>query len=114
MRDLPEPLNRRARHVVTENARVLDAAQGASVAEFGQLMNASHASLRDDFEVSVPGLDILVNLLQLHPAVFGARLTGAGFGGACVALTASGTAQAVGREILSAYSGPGRVLASPP
>ena len=114
VRDLPPPLNRRARHVVTENARVLEAAQGASAAEFGELMNASHASLRDDFEVSVPGLDILVNLLQHNPAVFGARLTGAGFGGACVALTALGTAQAVGREILSAYSGPGRVLASPP
>ena len=49
-------------------------------------MNASHASLRDDYEVSTPELDRLVALLQAHPDVYGARLTGAGFGGACVAL----------------------------
>ena len=57
-------------------------------------MNASHASLRDDYEVSMPELDRLVALLQGQPAVFGARLTGAGFGGACVALCAAGTASA--------------------
>jgi galactokinase len=73
-------------------------------------MNASHASLRDDFEVSVAGLDALVGLLQAHPAVYGARLTGAGFGGACVALTRSGAAAAVGREVVAAYAGNGRVL----
>ena len=73
-------------------------------------MNASHASLRDDFEVSVPGLDELVTLLQNHDAVYGARLTGAGFGGACVALVAPGTATEVGRDVLRAYSGQGRVL----
>ncbi len=107
---LPAPLNQRARHVVTENARVLQATQHISAAEFGQLMNASHASLRDDFAVSVPGLDELVELLQNHAKVYGARLTGAGFGGACVALVKSGTATQVGREILRAYSGAGRVL----
>jgi hypothetical protein len=86
---LPAPLDRRARHVVTENRRVLMAAH-RSAPEFGQLMNASHASLRDDFEVSVPPLDVLVQCLQEHRQVFGARLTGAGFGGACVALVRSG------------------------
>lgn len=108
---LPAPLNRRARHVVTENARVLQAATpDITAAQFGALMNASHASLRDDFEVSVPGLDELVTLLQNHEAVYGARLTGAGFGGACVALVASDTAPEVGNDVLRAYSGQGRML----
>lgn len=83
---LPAPLNRRVRHVVSENARVLRALQAPDAATFGALMNASHTSLRDDFEVSVPALDTLVALLQNDPSVYGARLTGAGFGGACVAL----------------------------
>jgi galactokinase len=83
---LPEPLRRRAHHVLTENARVLAAVQCNDAREFGQLMNASHASLRDDYEVSVEPLDRLVELLLEHPEVYGARLTGAGFGGACVAL----------------------------
>jgi galactokinase len=88
--DLPEPQRRRARHVITEDNRVLEALQGVSAERFGELMNASHASLRDDYEVSVPALDTLVAMLQETPGVFGARLTGAGFGGACVALVAAG------------------------
>ncbi|BAU15241.1 galactokinase [Leptolyngbya sp. NIES-3755] len=84
--ELPSPLKERARHVITENNRVLEAHRGVSAQRFGQLMNASHASLRDDYEVSVPGLDSLVAMLQETPGVLGARLTGAGFGGACVAL----------------------------
>ena len=89
---LPAPLDRRARHVVSENRRVLAAAD-ASAARFGQLMNDSHASLRDDFEVSTPALDLLAGSLQRQPGVFGARLTGAGFGGACVALVTEGMEQ---------------------
>ena len=104
---LPEPLNRRARHVITENARVLEAAQGVSIERFGELMNASHASLRDDYEVSIPALDKLVDLLQHQPNVYGARLTGAGFGGACVALAHSGTANAVKSDVLKAYADAG-------
>jgi galactokinase len=100
---LPAPLNHRARHVITENARVLTAAKGVSASEFGKLMNASHASLRDDYEVSVPPLDLLVNLLQVCPEVHGARLTGAGFGGACVALTRRGSAAEVKAQVLDAY-----------
>ncbi|MBD2358406.1 galactokinase [Tolypothrix sp. FACHB-123] len=91
---LPEPLNRRARHVVTENNRVLEVLQGVEPEHFGELMNASHASLRDDYEVSVPALDTLVEILQKTPGIFGARLTGAGFGGACVALVALGKEKA--------------------
>ena len=78
-------------------------------------MNASHASLRDDYEVSTPELDRLVGLLQEQPGVFGARLTGAGFGGACVALCRTGTAHAVAAVTLARYGeGRGRVLVAPP
>ncbi|MDQ3058288.1 MAG: galactokinase [Pseudomonadota bacterium] len=100
---LPKRLQRRARHVVTENARVLQAVNCTAAGAFGALMNASHASLRDDYEVSTPGLDTLVALLQAQAGVFGARLTGAGFGGACVALCEAGALQAVARSVLAAY-----------
>jgi galactokinase len=105
---LPPPLNRRARHVVTENARVLAAVDGVDGPRFGELMNASHASLRDDYEVSIAALDDLVRLLQEHPQVYGARLTGAGFGGACVALGAVGATEDVKRSVLDAYAQTGR------
>jgi galactokinase len=78
----------RARHVVTENGRVLrfaDALRGGDAATLGSLLLASHASLRDDYEVSTPELDLAVDLLVEHGAI-GARLTGAGFGGCVVAL----------------------------
>jgi galactokinase len=101
---LPARLQRRARHVLSENERVLQASRGASAEQFGRLMNASHASLRDDFEVSCRSLDVLVDLLQHHPWVYGARLTGAGFGGACIALVRSGTAPQVSESVLSEYS----------
>jgi galactokinase len=101
--DLPEPIRRRARHVITEDNRVLEALQGVSAERFGELMNASHASLRDDYEVSVPALDTLVGMLQETPGVFGARLTGAGFGGACVALVAAGKGEAISRDVIERY-----------
>jgi galactokinase len=107
---LDEPHRRRARHVVSENARVLQAVEGVDAGTFGQLMNASHASLRDDYEVSVPELDRLVDLLQRHPSVHGARLTGAGFGGACVALCRAGEAKRAGRDVVAQYGERGRVL----
>jgi len=111
---LPEPLQRRARHVITEDNRVLEVLQGISASRFGELMNASHISLRDDYEVSVPPLDQLVAMLQQTPGVFGARLTGAGFGGACVALVASGQARAIAQNVLERYrrvhSSGGRLL----
>ena len=99
---LPEPLRRRARHVLSENDRVLRAASGVSAAEFGRLMDASHASMRDDYEITVPAVDRLVASLQAHPAVRGARMTGGGFGGACIALCASGSAAQVAADVLAA------------
>jgi galactokinase len=101
---LPEPLRRRARHVVTEDNRVLEVRQGVSAERFGELMNASHASLRDDYEVSVAGLDQLVEILQKTPDVFGTRLTGAGFGGACVALVTAGKGAAIAHHVLEHYN----------
>jgi galactokinase len=88
-----EVVNARARHVMTENARVWAFAEALVegwLAEAGALMLASHASLRDDYEVSTPTLDALVDRLVATPGVFGARLTGAGFGGCVVALTEPG------------------------
>ncbi|MDQ6725412.1 MAG: galactokinase [Actinomycetota bacterium] len=82
-------LQRRARHVITENRRVLDFAaclRVGDLADAGRLMRASHASLAEDFEVSTPALDALVEELSAAPGVYGARLTGAGFGGCVVAL----------------------------
>ena len=84
---LPAPLGLRARHVVTENARVLEAVEALRAGELerlGALLGASHRSLRDDYQVSVPDLDRLVALAAEAPGVFGARLTGGGFGGAIV------------------------------
>jgi galactokinase len=106
--DLPSPLRERAKHVISENERVL-AARNEDAATFGALMNASHASLRDDYQVSVPEVDALVAALQAEPEVYGARMTGAGFGGACVALVNKGTARAVGARI-SAREIPGARL----
>ena len=88
-----DDLRRRARHVVTENARVQEcaAALGAGdLAAAGRLMVESHISLRDDFDVSTKVLDELVDELVATPGVHGARLTGAGFGGCVVALTDPG------------------------
>jgi galactokinase len=93
--ELPSPMKERARHVVTENARVL-AARTADASAFGALMSESHLSLRDDYEVSIEALDALVDALQREQGVFGARMTGAGFGGAVVALTKEGQAERIG------------------
>jgi len=106
---LPSPLKERARHVVSENSRVLVGLEADAVI-FGGLMNATHASLRDDYAVSHPLVDDLVGLLEAHPDVFGARITGAGFGGAVVALVREGTAAAVGAAVLAAYGTLGRVV----
>jgi galactokinase len=105
---LPDVLRRRARHVVLEDLRVLEAAQGVSAERFGELMNASHDSLRDDYEVSIPELDQLVDALRATPGVLGARLTGAGFGGATVALCRAGQAGQAAQAALSTYNKNGR------
>jgi galactokinase len=89
--DLPWRLRRRCRHVISENQRVLDGVatlKQGDLAEFGRLMNESHRSLRDDFQVSSPELDVLVEVAWEADGVFGSRLTGAGFGGCAVSLVA--------------------------
>jgi galactokinase len=101
---LPRPLRERARHVVRENLRVMEAVKGVDAARFGKLMNDSHASLRDDYEVSIPELDALVQALRDVPGVYGARLTGAGFGGAVVALCRAGQEQEAAQAALSEYN----------
>jgi galactokinase len=116
LEELPQPLRRRARHVLSENDRVLRAVELTDVASFGELMNASHSSLRDDYEVSIRQLDRLVELLQDQSAVHGARLTGAGFGGACVALCVEGESRAIGERVLEEYNTTaqqGRILVPP-
>ena len=80
---------RRARHVITENRRTLDAAQAMSDGDadaLGALMDASHASLRDDYEVSGPALNQIVEIARTSPGCLGARMTGGGFAGCAVAL----------------------------
>ncbi|HET9693266.1 MAG TPA: galactokinase [Steroidobacteraceae bacterium] len=104
---LPQPLRKRARHVYTENLRVLEAAAGVDAAHFGKLMTQSHHSLRDDYEVSIEALDALVEALLEQPAVFGCKLTGAGFGGACVALLAAGSGAQVKQAALRAFAARG-------
>ena len=104
---LPAPLDRRARHVVSENARVLEtvaALRAGDLERVGAQLDASHASLRDDYEVSSPALDLLVEIAQAQPEIRGARLTGAGFGGSIVALAPLGDRGAAAR-IAAAYAG---------
>jgi galactokinase len=93
---LPEPLRRRARHVITENARVLAGVQAlrdGDADRFGALWWASHASQRYDYEVSVPLVDAIVERARRVPEILGARLTGGGFGGAVVVLVRRGHAR---------------------
>ena len=97
---------RRARHVVTENARVLEAVaalQRGDFREVGRLMYASHASMRDDFEISTPELDTFVELAR-NLGAQGARLTGAGFGGCAIALMPEGETEALTREVLRTFA----------
>jgi galactokinase len=95
---LSDPPRRRARHVISENQRVLDAVaalHAGQVQRFGELMNASHVSLRDDYQVSAPELDALVEIAWSQPGVLGARMTGAGFGGCTVNLARRGSSSAL-------------------
>ncbi|MDQ6695729.1 MAG: galactokinase [Chloroflexota bacterium] len=100
-------LFKRAKHVVTENARVLKAVVALSVNDFesmGQLMNQSHESLRNDFEVSNMFMDRLVELAQETKGVLGARLTGAGFGGCTVNLVETSAVRAFDRNVVRRYA----------
>ncbi|MGC8876733.1 galactokinase [Thermus sp.] len=104
---LPEPLNKRARHVVSENLRVLRGAEAlrrGDARTFGELMVQSHRSLSQDYEVSLPELDQLVEE-ALGAGALGAKLTGAGFGGAVVALLEEGRYEAFRKALLSRFPG---------
>ena len=105
--ELPDRLARRARHVISEDQRVLDAVQAledGDLVRLGQLLSASHASMRDDYEVSTPDIDLLVGLAHANPDVYGARLTGGGFGGAIVALARAGTGRTVAERLARTYA----------
>lgn len=105
--ELPDVLRRRVRHVLSENSRVLaavDAIRRGDVKTLGALFDASHASLRDDYEVSIPAIDRLVELARRHGAVHGARLTGGGFGGSVVIVTDPSHAESVARDVARSYA----------
>lgn len=103
---LPDTLRRRVRHVASEMERVsrsVVALRESDVQAFGRLMDASHVSLRDDFEVSCPELDRLVDLAQQLPVVAGSRLTGAGFGGCTINLVRSEALEAFHEAVVARY-----------
>jgi galactokinase len=104
---LPEPFNRRARHVVTENARVLDtvrALEACDLSAAGRLFLESHTSMRDDFQISIPQIDALVEIARKVDGVYGVRLTGGGFGGSVVALADRAKAAEAARVIVDAHN----------
>ncbi len=104
--EMDDVMRRRARHVVTENERTLRAAgalEQGDADEVGRLMNESHASLRDDFEVSRAELDAIVSAAQAAPGCHGARMTGAGFGGCAVALVQLDSAPRLADEVTAKY-----------
>ena len=107
-------LFRRARHVVREIDRVhkADTAMRAGdITTLGELMNQSHTSLQEDFEVSCPELDSLVEIARRQDAVLGSRMVGAGFGGCTITLVEEGQAERVAAQIVEAY---GKILGREP
>jgi galactokinase len=104
--ELTENIYRRARHVVTENARVQAAAvalKNQNLGEFGSLMRESHSSLRDDYEVSCRELDIMVEIASRLDGVFGVRMTGGGFGGCAVSLVHTDYSESFRRTVRERY-----------
>ena len=100
---------RRARHILTENQRVLDTVKALSVADFervGELFTASHESMRDDFEITTPHLDLIAST-AVSAGALGARMTGGGFGGCVIALVPSGSVGAVSGAVREAMQGSG-------
>jgi galactokinase len=106
IRLLPDPLARRVRHVVRENARTsaaVDALSRSHLIGLGRLLTGSHASLRDDFQVSCPELDYVVDLAIQQKGVLGARLTGGGFGGSVLLLVQDAALERVQTAIFSGF-----------
>jgi galactokinase len=100
-----EVMRRRVRHVVTEDQRVLDTVEllrSGRIREIGPLMTASHASMRDDFEITVPEVDVAVEA-ALTAGAYGARMTGGGFGGCVLALVDADRADATIEAVAAAY-----------
>jgi len=105
--ELDDVTARRARHVVSENKRTIDAAEAmrrGDVARLGLLMDESHRSLRDDFEVSSSALDLMVSIARKQPGCYGARMTGAGFGGCAVAVVNEDAAEGFVAEVHRRYA----------
>ena len=103
---LPENVRKRCRHIVYENERVLKsvaALRAGDLAAFGRLMNESHASLRDDYEVSCAELDIMAEAAWRVNGVYGSRMTGAGFGGCTVSLVAEEAIEDFRGQVTAAY-----------
>ena len=103
---LPERVQKRARHVVEEierSQRVIPVLERGDMEEFGKLINDCHAGLRDLYEVSIPELDTMVNVAQALPGCYGARLTGAGFGGCTVNLVAREGADIFSQSLSAGY-----------
>ena len=101
-----ETMRRRVRHVVTENERVLAAfelAKRGELEELAPLLDASHESMRDDYEITVPTVDLAVESARAAGAL-GARMTGGGFGGCIIALTRTGEADRIGRAVAQAFA----------
>ena len=104
--ELGEITRKRCRHVITEDQRVIDAVRAlerGDLAHFGNLMNASHVSLRDDYEVSCHELDVMVEAAWEQDGIYGARMTGAGFGGCTVNLVADDHAPDFQANVAQAY-----------
>ena len=104
--ELPELVYRRCRHVITENARVQQAAEALTSSDlpaFGRLMAASHASLRNDYEVSCPELDLMVDLATKQQGVYGVRMTGGGFGGCTINMVQTAAVSAFRHSVADAY-----------
>src|SRR5271157_3353340 len=105
-RKLPDLIYRRCRHIVTENARVLEAEQALKAGDFaacGRAMNQSHVSMRDDFEITCPEVDTLVGLAQTIEGVYGSRMTGGGFGGCTVSLVEASAVERASRIMIDGY-----------
>ncbi|MGC9291187.1 MAG: galactokinase [Acidobacteriaceae bacterium] len=105
-KEMPEGVLRRCRHVTSENRRVMEAADAMrkdDLARFGELMFLAHASMRDDYQASCAETDILVGLAKQQPGCYGARITGAGFGGCTVNLVAAEQATGFVRSMQAAY-----------
>ena len=105
-RKLPELIYRRCRHIVTENARVLEAERALEAGDLvacGRAMNASHISMRDDFEITCPEVDMLAALAQTVKGVYGSRMTGGGFGGCTISLIEASAVDKASQILIDGY-----------